>query len=287
MPKQNLDVTRLINEIKSGDYEQRTQAAEELRRCCDAEAIPTLTKALHEADFSVGYHLAKVLGGLGDPALPALLRALQHPRSEVRESAVVGLEENGSPAVASALIGAAISAKGYVRLWAVVALGKMRATMAVPALIVLLKDTTNRDRLIASAAAEALGKIGDPVAVPALISALKTRRAGVRSAAVMALGKLGDPAAVPALIAALKHKAIREHAAHALGKLGDVSAVPALCGLLKTGRVTERMTAALALGKLGDTAAVPALQNALEDPDASVRRDAEYALEQIERQGQK
>jgi HEAT repeat protein len=102
-------------------------------------------------------------------------------------------------------------------------------------------------------AAWALGALKDSEAVPALIDALKDSDAGVREQVAWALGAIGDRRAVDALVAALGDAAanVRRQAAWALGAIGDHRAVPGLTKALKDQDTGVRKQAAWALGAIG------------------------------------
>lgn len=89
-----------------------------------------------------------------------------------------------------------------LRIEAAGRLGQSRDPRAVTALTSALRD---RDPGVQRAAALALGEIRDTTAVPALIDLLKTSRdTGVRNSAAFALGVIRNRRAVDALSAAAK-----------------------------------------------------------------------------------
>ena len=102
-------------------------------------------------------------------------------------------------------------------------------------------------------AAWALGALKDSEAVPALIDALKDTDAGVREQVAWALGAIGDRRAVDGLVTALGDSVagVRKQAAWALGAIGDHRAVPGLTKALKDGDAGVRKQAAWALGAIG------------------------------------
>lgn len=80
----------------------------------------------------------------------------------------------------------------------------LRATEAVPYLIEILEDRTDRPERVA--AAWALGVIGDRKALPALIRDLQRAESPSSANCAIALGVLGDESAIPCLIDALNSK---------------------------------------------------------------------------------
>lgn len=82
-------------------------------------------------------------------------------------------------------------------------LGNMKATEAVPSLILSLKD---EHQAVRWTTAEALGKIKAVEAIEPLIHALKDEESTVRQYVASALGKIGDLRAVEALTQAKEDK---------------------------------------------------------------------------------
>ncbi len=92
-----------------------------------------------------------------------------------------------------------------VKVEAIIALGKMKAKDAVPALIKILQ--TSNDPIVKAYAAMALGQIGDKSAVdPILIqiqivmTSWKSDNLPLLYGLIVALGDLGDPRAIPVLL---------------------------------------------------------------------------------------
>lgn len=92
-----------------------------------------------------------------------------------------------------------------VKVEAIIALGKMKAKEAVPALIKILQ--TSNDPIVKAYAAMALGQIGDKSAVDTMLIQLQIVMASWKSenlpllyGLIVGLGDLGDPKAVPVLL---------------------------------------------------------------------------------------
>jgi len=151
-------------------------------------------------------------------------------------------------------------------------------------LLTTLTDPVNGVR---KAAAEALGGLKDTMAVRALIDVLKKDTdAGVRRAAAWALGELDDARAIPALSDALRGDAdveVRRNAAQALGQIEDARAVPALTEALRKDRdITVRKAIVQAFSDIEDPASATVLFPLLKDSDPEMRRLAAEALGSIE-----
>ena len=181
----------------------------------------------------------KAMGPAAAPAVPALIKALNHPNPRVRQHVPDILGNGGVGAAGKAAIPALIKALAdpdeFVRARVEIALGSFGpdAESAIPALIEASRGVKGRPTMPGSA----LGRIGQ-VAVPRLISALSNEDATIRRVAVEALGNIKDPNSVNALILALgdKDDGVRLEAVFALPNLGPVAAhaIPNLVEELKT-----------------------------------------------------
>jgi hypothetical protein len=120
-------------------------------------------------------------------------------------------------------------------------------------------------------AAWALGRLKNSEAIPALIDAMGDRV--VANRAKQALVDLG-PLAIPALLQVLVRESGERagHAIAALGKIGGEDAIDALVRVLETGTTSLRRTAAIAVENLRDPRVVRALIATLRDPDQLVRQ---------------
>lgn len=184
-----------------------------------------------------------LLSGLGEQALPDLLRALGSGRDDVRDGAVAALAGMGQGA------------------W--------------PALVPLLSDPSHRVRVGAARALEASGWTpANPNETFAYRSALGDWEA------VAAMGPVAAPFLAEALRD--PHPGVREEAARALGRCGDAGSAPYLRDLLALDPEEEvRAAAAGSLGELAGPQAVPSLREALSDRSHAVRAAAAAALDTL------
>jgi HEAT repeat protein len=159
-------------------------------------------------------------------------------------------------------------------------------TEAAAAAEELGRAVTDKDSEIASRATRALGHIG-PEAVFHLCTALTHPSAVVRREAVWALKECGPAGlpALPALVDALRDDDLRVRlgAAQALGAIGPdaVEAVPHLAEALKDTNLIHCRLAAQALARVG-MASLPTLHQLLEQGDPHIRREAAWAVRQIQ-----
>jgi HEAT repeat protein len=148
------------------------------------------------------------------------------------------------------------------------------------------RATADKDPEIARLATKALGRIG-PEAIPHLCAALAHPGASVRREGVWALKDLGPTAlpALPFLVKALRDSDLRVQlgAAQALGAIGPdaVEAVADLATALRGTNLVFCRLAAQGLARIG-TASLPVLRELQEQGDHNTRREAAWAVRQIE-----
>lgn len=187
--------------------------------------------------------IADLLAGLGERALPELLRPLASGHDELRDGAVLALTGMGPAA------------------W--------------PALAPLLHDPSRRVRLGAARALEGSGwtpaDARDAFALRSALGDWDTVAAMGSAAAPFLVEALGDP-----------HPGVREEAARALGRCGDPGSILPLRDLLARDPEEEvRGAAAAALGLLADPRGIPAVRGALSDRSHTVRAAAATALDAL------
>lgn len=164
------------------------------------------------------------LASTNGAALPLLLELSHSQDQDRRWWAVRGLaamaEQDGNQRAASmpVLMDALNDPDDAVRCVACIALGQLEATSAIPALVLMLADSSGWVR---SAAADALTMIGEP-SVPALGEALQDERDGVRVRAAYALRKIQSPKSARWLFPALgdSNHLVHTYAYDALNEMG-------------------------------------------------------------------
>lgn len=219
------------------------------------------------------------LGPKAEPAVPALITALQGKNEDVRLNCALALGRIGAPAVKplGALLAGDRSSDRFYAVWALGMIGPA-AKETAPAVVKLLAD---RDEHVRRKAAFALGRIGpEPqAAIGPLIGLLADANGDVRQSASEALARFGAQG-VPALIDALKSDspALQREAARALGRIGSDAkdAVPQLKTVFLTAG-NASAEAAEALGHIGKPA-IPALVECVTSPAAEVRKKAVQVL---------
>lgn len=250
-------VLEQISALKDEDWAVREDAASALGRLKDARAVTPLTFLLRDEDRAVRQAAIGALASIGAPAVEALGRCLDEGSLQVQEAASEILAGIGDLRVVHPLLKALASSDWIVRMHAAKALGRIRVSEAVSALMPLLQDKV---KAVREEAAGALAAIGTP-SIPSLVEALRHEEWLVRLHAVEALGKLRSPDAVKPLLFALfndRDSAIREDVIRALGDIGHAGAVEFLFQVIEEPGL--RPLAVEALGKIKDGRAVPVLQ---------------------------
>jgi HEAT repeat protein len=173
-----------------------------------------------------------------------------------------------------------------VKVGALVALGRLRATRVLPRLLEHLRHESAAS--VRSQIAEMLGELGDAQAWLALRTLLQTdANPAVRGQAAVTLGRLKDRDARVILAERLHNEpktSTRLAVLQGLGLLGDAAALPTVLHLFNT--ATEsllRQGAARTLGMLGDQQATAPLVTALHEPSLppDLRQAIAIALGQL------
>jgi HEAT repeat protein len=248
------------------------------------QAIPILLQGV-ESDNPVHDRAVRALTRLGSLAVPALLRAAQHPKAELRSGAVEALGAVRAPEVPPALFAALMDPDNLVRQQAAYGLERSGPDI-IPADRAALRDPEDSVRITTL---ELLAKLGRAAQSERgeVLAALKDSSDGVRKAAVAALVQISPddlPALVDAAVQTLRKgsSADRLEALRRLELFGTRAAValPALMSALEDPDPHVRAAAADAVGEVGAAApeAVTALARGLKDKDVLVRRRVASAV---------
>ena len=260
-------LTRLRNQIATGDKEQKRSALLEIRNLRDAEASRVAVPALRDKD--------------------PIVRA-------TAASSVVFMPSDEAASVLIPLLG---DKDEFVRREAAFAAGEAGHNSATPAILRLLQ--TDKSFEVKAAAAVALGKIGDPAAVASLTAILRDRPSEdnefIRRSAARSLGQIAQ------VMLTGKSKVItpQNFLPEKFKDLGTDSRVEAistvqttfanatdvLMRLLKSSDESDdtRREAAFSLGAIGDRNAVSLLQTYTSSPDPYLAEICKEALLKISR----
>jgi HEAT repeat protein len=256
---------------KSAEFDLAGDAIGDLVRLLDHETLRVRAGAARA--LSSGY------GAKGEPAVAALTRCVAETDPDLKEYAILALEDIGPSAGAAvpALRSSLTDVDQGTRVTAAKALWRINQQPGdvIPVFVSVLQNGDVDERYGAAEQLKEMGPWAAP-AVPALIKALKDKEASNRCMVVEALGLVGPKAATAtvALMEVLRHdedSAARGTAAEALGKIGDPTTVPALVTALEDEDDYVRMNAVNALESLGHKAkaAVPSLIRVVKNDEAN------------------
>jgi len=216
----------LAGTASNRDPETRRVAVEAIGRIGGTGALEPLGQAVRDQDESVQLAAITALQEIGGVAAARALKpALETGRKSVRVAAASALNRMelapGDPAdrafvavlkgdfpaairegeaALPSLVEAIGSTEPGIRSSAAEALGRLRASAAVPLLVRHLKDS---DETVRRSSAAALTEIGSE-AIPGLVEALSDPSERTLRLAAEALGRIGDPQAVGPLLATLE-----------------------------------------------------------------------------------
>lgn len=266
-----------IEQLGSGDSDERRKAAMELLRRGPV-VLPALIQELASERSQVRYIVVQILGKIAEPeAVDALIACLDDRSPEVAGKAAESLADHGSPLALPALLGYADHTTTLRRSRAIRALGFCHSYEEEPELsdsahrriVSALNDTASQVRI---AAIEAVREFGFKGAATPLIRLSHDLAPEVRHVAVQALGQILTgvaPNSEPV------GPATREQI---FAVLVDALDEPNFKSI--------RAKAMRALGQIGDQRAIPHLERVLGEGDESDRREAGWALEHLQREGQ-
>ena len=225
------------------------------------------------------------LADIGEPAVPEVIKLLDHENERVRVSVIHIFSQMGPPAAGAVpvLNERLLDTSEPLRSDIAGALGQIRDPRSIPVLIQVLDDG---DPAVRNTSAGALGHIGEPAsaAVPALTAALNDPDAGVRYSVAFALGQMGPAAVVasPALVQTLGDldPIVATKAMIALMKIGPPAKAALLEGIADNqDNISFFSLAISALGHTGsDPQTVEVLLKALNHAKSKVRFSAAHAL---------
>ena len=228
MPKTDIPIETLIEQLHGEDWTARCDAARLLGQSRDPRAVDALLPDLSDSDWRVRRNAAQALGALRDKrAVESLIQVLKDRTMTVRQRAIV-------------------------------ALGRIKDIQALPALLEILLENRH-ESYDANKAIHKFGKKALPEIVKAfernnsqqlmllliemkyegafelVLKLLESNEPSTRLTAMREMGKLGDKRAIPYLISPLKSEnpTIQSEAVQALGKLEAIETIPAMLNLLK------------------------------------------------------
>jgi HEAT repeat protein len=273
--------------LRDSKPEVREAAADALAMIGHAHAIIPLSEVLRDDAISVRCAAARALTAFrGAGVANHLRRALMHDRDwQVRVVIAEALGVAGDGGSIEPLLSRlnAANEKTPVRIAAITALGKLRAQLAVSALIERLRKSNIWQ--VRSACAQALGAIGDKTCIEPLLTILHAKDPDAALAAALVLVTFGrrDTRVLNILQGGLKdpRSDVMRETMRAIGSLKDSTYLPALLTELSNRSLEMRREAAIAIGLLGDESVIPDLKQLLVHPFLGVRNAARRALREM------
>lgn len=228
MPKSDIPVEVLIEQLHSSDWTARCDAARLLGQSGDPRAVDALLPDLKDADWRVRRNAAQALGALRDKRATGALIALLNDRTlTVRQRAIVALGRIKDLQALPALIDIVLQGKreSYDAAKAIRKFGKK----GLPEIARAYEASQNQELLLLLVDLKYSGVFD------LLIKSLESSASVTRFVIIRQLGKLGDKRAIPYLMNELNQNDPMGQidVVNSLGQLGAIEAIPALLGLLK------------------------------------------------------
>ena len=206
-----------------------------------------------------------------------IIEDLKNPRAYFRSKAIENLMAITDASLIPEMSRLFSKEPDFVKIQFCRFLGRIRGELAVPPLVILLLDKSEK---IAQEAANALDRIDNDRKTEAMMLLLKRGNHFSKVYAIKALGQGRKIKAVPVLIKLLPSGGpdIKEAAVEALRLIGDPSAIGPLLKLLdeKNERVIYNLL--FALGEMGEQKAAPDIMKFLSHHDQYIRKAAVWAL---------
>jgi HEAT repeat protein len=171
--------------------------------------LSTIHEYLNDDRWYVVRNAITIMGDIrSQDSLAELSLLLQHDDIRVRRETIRALTKIGGKRAIKILLQTATAEDQEIRRQAILSLGAMRATAAVPTLLSLLKQKgwSQREIDLKKDTIRALGEIRDPEATPELVKILKKKRLvhrqlndELRAAAAAALGDIADESTINVL----------------------------------------------------------------------------------------
>lgn len=210
-----------------------------------------------------------------------IIDELKNPRAFLRGKAVDALMAIDDESVIPGMFGVVKHETDFVKIHFCKFLGKIGGTSAVPPLVLLILDNSEK---VAHEASLALDNIDNDRKTEALLMLLNKGNHFSKRYAIKSLGGTGKIKAIPALVKLLscEERDIKALAVEALRQIGDASVINPLSKLLrdKDDRVIHLVL--YALGEVGDRRAGASIAKFLGHESPDIRKMAVWALSKME-----
>jgi HEAT repeat protein len=228
MPKTDIPIETLIEQLHGEDWTVRCDAARLLGQSRDPRAVDALLPDLSDSDWRVRRNAAQALGALRDKqAVESLIQALKDRTMTVRQRAIVALGRIKDIQAVPALLEILLENRheSYDANKAIHKFGKK----ALPEIAKVFERTNSQQLMMLLIEMKYEG------AFELILKLLESNEPSTRLTAIREMGKLGDKRAIPYLISPLKSEnpTIQSEAVQALGKLEAIETIPVMLNLLK------------------------------------------------------
>lgn len=275
-------VPLLLEQLKSPDKALFGIGLRTARELPGPQATDALVAEMRQAASDRQALMLLALADRGDAkALPAVVEAAKSGPGHVRIAAMEALERFGNASCVPVLLGAAIEADAELAQAAKVTLLRLPGQDVDAALLAALPKASGKTLQVVI---ETAGQRRVEAALPAMVRAVGDADAGVRGAAVDAIGSIGGDGQLADLVKALqktddpKEQADIEKAVTAISARGGATIVPRLAPLAKGETSGLRVIGLHAMASAGGPAALAAVKAAITDKDEGVQDEAVRTL---------
>jgi serine/threonine-protein kinase len=289
-----LDPHTLLRSLSTSSQDDQAIVFRLLDQVATEATIPEMVHRLRSEEWSIRFHLARILSRFRTPAVrDALVKLLSDAHKNVRVVALSGLVAMRVPFDVSALcpllhdpdamvrgkatevlVDALQDASDDVRRKAVEGLSTVGDATLLRTLLGTLKD---KEWWVTVRVTDALGTNGGTNIVQATLTLLKDPDPFIRQSAFEVIHTMKDERTFRYLMEALKDKEVREEVVAALAALGDKRATPVFLNMLE-GDAGAGLIAIRALVALGDAEAIHPLLVQLQNPDKTIQQEVLRAL---------
>jgi HEAT repeat protein len=272
----------LVEQLKSADKARLGIGLWTARELPGREVTEALAGELDRLDTPRQPLLLLALADRNDEAvLPAVLKAAKSGSGKLRVTAVNVLARLGNASCVPVLLEAAAADEAELARAAKAALAALPGRDMDADLLARLPQATGRTRQILI---ELAGQRQMGAALPAIVQSVEDADAGVRSAAVQATGALGENRQAADLVRLLqktrntKDRADIAKALLAISGRGGAACVPHLLPLMQSDDGALRVTGLNALAVAGGPDALAAVKAAVKDKEETVQDEAVRTL---------
>ncbi len=272
----------LVEQLKSTDKARVGIGLWTARELPGRDVTEALAGEMDRLDTDRQPLLLLALADRSDEAvLPAVLKAAQSGAGKLRITAVNVLARLGNASCMPVLLDAAAADEAELAQAAKVALTGLPGRDVDADLLARLPQATGRMRQVLI---ELAGQRQMGAALPAILQSVEDADAGVRSAAVQATGVLGADKQATDLVRLLqkarnaRDRADIEKALLAISGRGGAACVPHLLPLMQSSDSALRVTGLNALAVAGGPEALAAVKSAVKDKEEAVQDEAVRTL---------